>query len=449
MTGTVILADFGASRIKSCIWSFSEERLLETLECESPTPSFGVSGEVQLDPEAYWLAFEKTAGKLANRYQDVNSIWLCTEMHGFLISTPDGYPITPYISWRDQRATIGHSGTPSTLSRLSLHSSSIYRISGMYPRAGLPLITLADIQANRILPPSFRIMTLADWLLYRGGERCPGIHASLAAGTALFDIEKSEWSSEIISLAGVDRERIIFPRIVDIGSRVGEIMLAGKKLAVFGAIGDMQSALLGAGFPDASTMAINLGTGSQIARSCRLSPDTIEKRPSIRGGIFSAITHIPSGRALSVFADFFEAIGGTNHGSFWELFTALSGDEVLDSPFEVDLRVFDSAWKYKDGGFIKQIKEGVFTPRKLVASIARGWLKQYEEAMQQIDPLNAEPTFILSGGLSRRGSFIASVLERMTRRIVILADSVTGEETMDGLLSLAGSEIKGIAAEDY
>jgi sugar (pentulose or hexulose) kinase len=35
----------------------------------------------------------------------IDELWICFEMHGFLLANTEGNPITGYISWKDQRAT--------------------------------------------------------------------------------------------------------------------------------------------------------------------------------------------------------------------------------------------------------------------------------------------------------------------------------------------------------
>lgn len=414
---SVVLVDFGASRIKSAIWSFDQNKVIATRECLAPTPIFGPNGEVEIAPELYFQALESTAGKLLQQDEKIDKLWLCTEMHGFLITSADGDELlTPYISWRDER---------SDIKLLSDISDIFLAETGMKLRPGLPFVTLYHIRRNRKLPTNFRIFTLADWLLWCGGERHPGINVSLAAGTGFFSIKEKKWSS--------DFQEITFPRIVDVNEPLGQIKLGGRLIKVFGGIGDLQAAIHGAGFPSQSSLIINLGTGSQVMGT------TLQKNVDIRysaeGEKFSAITHIPSGRALNVWADFFAGCAKENF--FWEIFLSLSVDEVLSSELEVDLNIFEASWHYKNGGSVSHISEGKFTPRILISAIAKSWLAQYAEAISKIDSTAESKTFLLSGGLSRRGKFILPTLESLTHRRAILTSTITGEETLDGLLLLA------------
>jgi sugar (pentulose or hexulose) kinase len=414
---SIILVDFGASRIKSAIWSLAQNKIIATRECPSPTPFFGLNGEVEIVPELYFQALESTAGELLKLNQTIDSMWLCTEMHGFLIASAEsGEPLTPYISWRDERADF---------KSLANIAGDFFVKTGMKLRPGLPFVTLSHLEKSKKLPTNFRIFTLADWLLWRGGERDPGINISLAAGTGFFSLKEKKWSA--------DFQKIIFSRVVETEELLGQIKLANRTIKVFGGIGDLQAAIHGAGFPAQSSLIVNLGTGSQVIGTS-LQKD-VEIRPSVEGKNFSAITHIPSGRALNVWANFFADCAKENF--FWEIFSSLSVEEVLSSELEIDLNIFEASWRYKGGGAVSRIREGKFSPQILIAAVANAWLKQYSEAISKIDPAADSKTFLLSGGLSRRGKFILPALESLTKREAILTSTITGEETLDGLLALA------------
>ena len=122
---------------------------------------------------------------------------------------------------------------------------------------------------------------------------------------------------------------------------------------------------------------------------------------------------------------------------FWSKFSQLSPAEVLDAKLEVDLNVFEAAWRYRHGGLVGGIKEGGFSPADLMAGVARGWLAQYAEAMDRLDPSRQEDIFLVSGGLSRRASFIVPAISALSGRTARLAEVVTGEETLDGLLAMS------------
>jgi sugar (pentulose or hexulose) kinase len=442
----ILLVDFGTSRVKSVVVSLDSLKVLDEAQVASPDPRFGPAGEVEVSAEAYWSALEASAGVLATRQPQVKALWLCSELHGVIVATAAGVPITPYISWRDGRASSIDASGSSTFDRMSDRGELFFSLTGMKLRPGLPILSLAFLAAQSQLPNEFRLFTLPDWLLWRGGERDPGVHASLAAGTGLYDLNRHEWSALLCDLAGLDGRRIVTPRIAGIGEVAGRIRLGGLDLPVFGCVGDVQSTAAGTGFPQAAKLVVNLGTGSQVLCSTRALPSGIERRPGVDGIDFAAITHIPSGRALSVFAELLDGSARLGGGVpfFWNKFGQISAAEVLDAKLKVDLNVFQAAWRYEQGGLVGGINEGFFSPEDLIAGVARGWLAQYADAMDRLDPSRQEDVVLVSGGLSRRASFVVPAISALSGRRGQLAQLVTGEETLDGLLAMSRAHTSAV-----
>ncbi len=443
MHGThTLLVDFGASRVKSALWSNIQQQVVAVRECPAPLPRFGSAGEVEFDPQEYWNAFEETCGDLIETDAGVDCLWICTEMHGVLLASDTGFAVSPYISWRDERAGRSTSGGISTLDQLSGCEEFFFATTGMKLKAGLPFLTVAHLRQARQLPDSFRLCTLVDWLLLRGGELDPGIHASLAAGTGFFDIGAQAWSTRLMQEAGLERYATRVPRVVKTGQLLGEIVLRGRRIRVFGGLGDLQAAVHGVGFPLQAKLVVNLGTGSQVLGLSRVAASGVERRPGLKNEHFAAITHIPSGRALRVFSEFLDecALAGGGAPFFWQRFAALEATDVLGATLSVDLNIFESAWRFRSGGGIHGIRESSLSSASLMASLAKSWLTQYAQAMDVIDPGRNSAAFLLSGGLSRRAAFILPVLEKLTGRHGLTAVTRTGEETLDGLLALSRND---------
>ena len=440
MPDSVILVDFGASRIKCVHWSFVEQRVMASRECAAPKAQYGPAGEVEFEPDDYWHAFMATAGALVQQATDVEDIWLCTEMHGFLLvdSTSHG-ALTPYISWQDQRASFAASPENSTLDLLSGQASDFLNHTGMRLRSGLPGPNLLHLARQGQLPRSARFATLSDWLLLRGGESAPQCHPTLAAGTGLFSLSTRSWMPSLVAIDGIDLSGIQFPPIVQPDHPIGHLNLAGRSLGVWAGIGDMQAAAHGGTFPLSADILLNLGTGSQVMAITTQAKPGVDRRLAAAGQEFHAITHIPSGRALNVFASFLDECATLGGGKpfFWELFCGLDAQDVLQASPRVDLNVFEAAWKYTSGGLIRSIHEHQFQPRTLVLEIARSWLQQYAEALSAIAAHHPGSHFLLTGGLSRRAAFIPTVLEYLLERRCIMPVLRTGEDTLDGLLMMA------------
>lgn len=440
MPDTVLLVDFGASRIKAVLWSLSQSRVLGTHECPSPVLQRGPQGEAVGDPEQYWQALEAAVGALAELDDSVKDLWLCAEMHGFMLADPvSAKPITPYISWQDQRAChhVGKGGSKleelqQTIAPL-LHSEG-----GMRLRPGLPIANLACM--GHELAGSSQFLTLVDWLLLRGGESSPRCHVTLAAGTGLYSLANKNWSDNLMAQAGIASLNLQMLSVShDVSYPIGKITIKGRSLRVWGGLGDLQAAAHGMGFPHKASVLVNLGTGSQVMVTAQSPIPAVELRICAEGQLAHAITHIPSGRALNTFASFIDDCAHVGGGLpfFWRVFSGLNAQQVLDADPCIDLNTFSSSWRYVDGGKISHIAEGKFTSVSFITALAKSWLTQYAQALGSMAALPSGTSFLLGGGLSRRAAFIPLVLESLLARKSIDVSLRTGEETLDGLLSLA------------
>lgn len=438
MSKIVLLLDFGASRTKGAVLSLEGGKFLDFNECVSPTPIFGLRGEVEVNPFDYWQSLEDVALPLLNKYP-IRDVWLCTEMHGFLLCNGDKpRPITNYISWKDERATFENVDCGRLIDELKKESKTFRAQTGMNIKPGLPYVNMHAIKDKiPVEISSLRFCTLADWLLICGGEKDPGIHETLAAGTGFYSIIDRKWSELLLSKVGMDYEKIHMPRVERVGSSLGVIQVGSHTLNVYGGVGDLQAALYGAGFPIKHQLLINLGTGSQVVSTeIDATDETIEIRPGVLGGTFSAITHIPSGRALNVFAKFIDDL--VPNPVFWDTFATLKTDDLKSSDMNINIGVFASSWKYKSGGSVSGISENNFNLKSYVSAVAKGWLDQYQVAINAIskNPVNS---IAIAGGLSRRASFVAEYLAGITNAQVEIEDYDTGEDTLDGLKSLASA----------
>jgi sugar (pentulose or hexulose) kinase len=437
---TVLLVDFGASRIKAVLWSLIQSRILGTRECPSPVLQRGQQGEAVGDPEQYWQALEATAGLLAELDDSVQDLWICAEMHGFMLADPvSAKPVTPYISWQDQRACYRAGKGLSKLEELQQSIAPLlYSEGGMRLRPGLPIANLACM--GHELADSSQFLTLVDWLLLRGGESAPCCHVTMAAGTGLYSLADKNWSDILMGQAGITSLNLRMPPVNhDVSSPIGKITLKRRSLRVWGGLGDLQAAAHGMGFPNKAPVLVNLGTGSQVMVAAQSPISDVELRICAEGQLAHAITHIPSGRALNTFASLIDDCAHIGGGLpfFWRVFSSLNAQQVLDADSCVDLNTFSSSWRYEDGGKISRITEGKFTSVSFISALAKSWLTQYAQALGTMAKSTSGAHFLLGGGLSRRAAFIPLVLESMLASKSIEVPLRTGEETLDGLLSLA------------
>jgi sugar (pentulose or hexulose) kinase len=439
---SVFLADFGASRVKGALFHCGENRIVARAEEPSPEPHWGKAGEVEVDPGAYVPILERLVARTGESGLSPDAIWLCSEMHGFILDDGSGAPLVPYISWRDTRTAHVQPGAQTSIyEALKGEIGDQYlRITGMHLRPGSPLLGLLHIARREVKLAPARFLSLPEWIAVSGGEYSGKAHITITAGSGLLDVERNAWSERLTSLLGSSANRIRFGEssLADDVS-LGHVRIGARALPLFGGFGDMQTAMHGAGIPRSSALAVNVGTGSQVARVAKAPVAGVEYRPFFGRSGLAAITYIPSGRALNLFARMLDDIAvpaDAEQGQLWRRFAALSANDILSAPLRVDLNVFPGSWRYRDGGSIAGLTEETSGIESLVASIARGWLRQYADAIDVLDPKQNEHQFLLAGGLVRRCPAMVSVLEDMSGRRV-LKSGADKDETLSGLVMLA------------
>jgi sugar (pentulose or hexulose) kinase len=453
----ILLVDFGASRVKAVLVDIGKRNVIDAESCISPsTQSCSDEKNVfEVPIEKYWEALLKTAGKILARHpkNSIKSLWMCAEMHGFVLTKLNGEAITPYISWKDQRANFDDDFDAPTIARMREELPTFSNITGMNVKSGLPALTLGSLARSKKIKEltsdsahiALRALSIVDWLLFRGGEKQPKTNLTLAAGLGIYDIVNRGVSQTILECESLRTLPIQGLQIQhDISRPLGQIQIFNSLLPIYGGIGDFQAAIHGAGFHNTFDAVLNLGTGSQVVVKAvdPLANMPTEVRIMADGGYTRAITHIPCGRALNVCAAFFDSISFAGGGKsiFWDVWASLSHNKVLECEIVSNLALFESAWgsdaNYSNGWI--GLSEGASSVTDVIASIAKAWLIQYSKALKIIDPKVTAKKVIVCGGVGQKSQFVIPALRAlMPDRDFYLASSLTGEETLDGLMRLA------------
>lgn len=127
---------------------------------------------------------------------------------------------------------------------------------------------------------------------------------------------------------------------------------------------------------DSKTVAINIGTGSQVISSTK------------------RYSYIPAGRSFLVFEELLSSLGV----SLFDYFKQLSVEDVQNSSLKINLNTFQQSHKYITGGAIEGINEGCFNIRNLAGSILKELVLQYSEYIDK----NTINTIVLVGGIPHK-----------------------------------------------
>jgi sugar (pentulose or hexulose) kinase len=193
----------------------------------------------------------------------VDGIALTGQKHGLLCADRQGEPLTPLISWQDQRTSEAtqtadqsgraESGAGTSLERLADRLRDLdWRENGCRIAHGYGAATLFWLAERAQVPSRTRwVCSAANWLSSRLTGRPPVMDPTHAASWGVYHLRDSAWNSAFLNRLDLDPR--LFPPLRPPGERVGGLapsvahrtgLPAG--LPVFNALGDTQAAFLGA-----------------------------------------------------------------------------------------------------------------------------------------------------------------------------------------------------------
>ncbi|MFI5400767.1 MAG: FGGY family carbohydrate kinase, partial [SAR324 cluster bacterium] len=182
-----------------------------------------------------------------------------------------GAPLSPVISWQDRR-------TAEKLERLSAHSETVHRLSGLVLTAhygasklrwcldNLPAVRQAHERGRLCWGP------LASFLLFRLlRERPHVVDPQCASRTQLWNLATRTWDPALLALFGVPAD--VLPDCVPTRHAYGTLQRAGASIPVTALNGDATAGLFAFGWPDPDAAYLTLGTSGSVSQPLdRLPP---------------------------------------------------------------------------------------------------------------------------------------------------------------------------------
>ena len=424
-----IAIDCGSSFIKAALFDDGGE-IVKDIQSRAPLVNRNeLDGTEQIDG---LIALVRNILSELLSYVDDERVRLSVsnEMHGFLLATADGAPVTDYISWQKEYGRLPIDGvTPIEI--ISEHRQEIMT-TGMPLRGGLPSVNLLYLNKILDLRAEIYFYTLGDYILRMLSGVRPSCHPTNAAATGLFDLTTNDWNQKLLGL--VANDRIIFPTI---GEEPIEFKIDGVLITALPAIGDQQAALSGAGLERDDQLSFNMGTGGQVSRlvSTLEFSDRYQTRPFLDGRFIKTIPHIPCGRALNVYLRFFrdalKIFDVTRSDD--EIWRALSTAAATSdgSDLKCDLSFFDNAASDHRVGSIENIGEYSLTVGGLMRAVFDRLSDNFNRAAEVlIDEHRPITKIVFSGGVARR---IKAVRDRILESHAPITHTVASNETLKGL----------------
>lgn len=239
----------------------------------------------------------------------IRGILMSTQMHGFVLADRQARPVTPYVSWQDERSLETMPGTEVTwLDHMTgFISREDMADTGVYLKPPLALCNLhVLLQTAPDVAEGTCFCTIGSYIIFRltGVNAC---HITNAGPTGFADVRSGSWSEMLIRLAGA--ERLTFPKLISGFEACGTYRSGGHEIPVYPDIGDQQAGALGSLAIPVTDAIVNIGTGAQLGliRS-DFVPGPYEIRPFFDGNYLYTITRLPGGRNLDVLIRFFADI---------------------------------------------------------------------------------------------------------------------------------------------
>jgi xylulokinase len=261
MSRLVIGVDSSTQSTKAIAWNRNGENVAEgrsDIPLSTPSP-----GRFEQNPEDWWKAFCESTRTLAQKtdIREVDALAISNQRETVAYLDENSNSIYPAMLWLDERARdeveelcglVGKERILQITGRPPDTCPSVYRILWMKknePEIHKKVYCIADVQA-------FLIKRLC-------GEFHTGWISSDPQG--MFDLQKKEWSSEIIRHLDIDTSQL--PRTFPPGSLLGSVSKKASEqtglkenLPIFAAGGDGQLAGLGTNCTTSDRAYINLGT---------------------------------------------------------------------------------------------------------------------------------------------------------------------------------------------
>lgn len=412
-----LLIDFGASRIKSVL--LQNDIFVNNIDYLPPLPCS--SNDIKYEVPITHIKDIFSNIVKDNINNNIDSIFICSEQHGFALINDNNF-ITEYISWKDNRAVEKIDGL-STIDFVKLNLPNFKKHTGMNIKPGIPSINLLHMMRLKSIPNRIKIISLPEIL---GGNK---IHSTMLAGLGIWDIYKKERYEDLFKLYSDMGYDVIFNEPTYDVESVDTIY---DNIKLHTAVGDNQCAILGSNLAN-NQLIINMGTGSQIAKLDTLDINTnMEQRPYFKNNSLSIITHIPSGRALNCFVGFIDECFKyvSSEISAWKLFDNIKLEDIVNSSMIFNLKVFDSAYGFENGGSINFIKENNFNVNNYIASLLKSYIEQYFEIITEYSIKYTD--ILLAGGIPMKISLIKDYIKNIKKQNVIINRSKE-DETLQGL----------------
>ena len=283
MSGSILVIDQGTTSTRSMV--FGPDALPVAMAQEEFPQFYPRPGWVEHDPKDLWRTAVSTArivlARAADRGLEVKALGIANQRETVLIwDRKTGTPIHKAIVWQDRR-------TAPLCAQLRAEGAEAL----VQQRAGLlldPYFSATKIAWLLDNVPGARAKaergdlafgTVDSYLMWRLTDGAlHATDATNASRTALFDIHKGRWDTDLLKLFRVPKAML--PVVRDSAADFGITAAShlGAALPILGVVGDQQAALIGQACFEPGTVKATFGTGAFVLLNTGKTPVTSTNR---------------------------------------------------------------------------------------------------------------------------------------------------------------------------
>lgn len=291
--GKYLLAhDIGTSGNKASLFSIDGKLIKSTVSDYSV--NYGYGGCAEQNPQDWWNAVCRSTQEVVADIdpKDVAAVSFSAQMQCCLVVDKEGTVLRPAIIWADHRAEPQAKRLLEALGDTYSYQLLGHRISPSYSIE--KLMWIKDNEPD-IYNRTYKMLQVKDYIIYRMTGKFVTDYSD-ASGTNALDLENLTWSQEILSLSGIDSDKL--PELHYSTDVIGslnsdaalELGLTTETKVVCGG-GDGPCSALGAGCIHNNEMFLTFGTSAWIG-------GTTEKKFLDKDQILFCFAHVIPGKYM-------------------------------------------------------------------------------------------------------------------------------------------------------
>jgi sugar (pentulose or hexulose) kinase len=430
----IVALDIGSSSIKGAMLDCDTRTMSHVVSRPFPQPIDGLpAGFFEVDPQQVASEVRGVLDQLAPHAREARAVFVSSQMGGTILVDESGNALTNYLSWRDQRTLQPADNGKTYLQQVrEAWGNDLLATIGNELPAGSAFGLLFWLNQNAKLPRSGKPISIGDYVIGRLGNRTPSMHVT--HGIGMLDLRTVDWHREALDRLGL--QEVALAKLSRSIESQASLKIGGKDLPIYGAYGDQQCALRGAGL-ERGELSINVSTGSQVSRrATRFSPGNYQTRLFFDGDWLDTITHLPAGRSLNVLLDLLTELAraeGVELRDAWKSVVRLASESHAGGQQGLDVDLAFFAGPMGDRGNIGGITTENLTVGSLFCAAFKNMADNYAACSQRLAGENWK-SIVVSGGLVQAVPPLRSMIES---HFTAPLRCSSGEETFLGLAELA------------